>query len=99
MSGAGSEFEGAPCVVETIGVGEANVAASSSELGVPQLHPHDLLVDASLCGDGHSDGEAAHAALAAEAGERGSWKPIFLSVLTTIVEIRAAEGTGSSAIV
>ncbi len=62
----GSEFEGTPGVIEAIGVSEVNVAARSSELGVPRLHPHDLLCDASLCGDG----EAAHAA--ADARERGA---------------------------
>ncbi len=58
MGGAGSEFEGAPGIVKAVGVGEANVAAGRSELGVPGLHPHDLLSDAGLGGDG----EATHAA-------------------------------------
>jgi len=66
MGGAGSEFEGAPGVVEAVGVGEANIAAGRSELGVPGLHPHDLLGNAGLGGDG----EAAHAA--ADARESGS---------------------------
>jgi hypothetical protein len=42
-AGRGSEAESAPGVVEAVGVGEANVGASSAVLGVTGLHPEDVL--------------------------------------------------------
>ena len=52
------ETEGAPGVVEAVGIREADVAAGGRALGVAALYPHDGLRDASFGGDG----EAAHAA-------------------------------------
>ena len=59
----GSEAESAPGVVQAVRVGEADVAAGCTVLGVAGLHPEDALWYASL----GSDGEAPHAA--ADAGE------------------------------
>lgn len=63
---ASSEAEGAPGVVETVGVGEAYVAARRAVLGVARLHPQDVFGDARL----GSDGETAHAAADPREGGR-----------------------------
>ncbi len=56
--GGGLEAESPPGIVEAIWVGEADVAAGSAVQGMANLHPQDLLGDASLSGDG----QTAHAA-------------------------------------
>jgi hypothetical protein len=84
-----SEAEGAPRVVEPVGVGEADVTPSSAVLCVAGLHPQDVLRNAGFSGD--SDSESMRQQTLEKEVVSTSIKR---SAKTTMLEIRAGVGTG-----